>query len=65
MTEKLYYLDAYIKEFEATVLESYEDKGRYAVVLDRTAFSPKKAGNLQIRASLARLSSLTSRKGTE
>ena len=44
MTEKLYYLDAYIKEFEATVLESYEDKGRYAVVLDRTAFFPEEGG---------------------
>ena len=44
MTEKLYYLDAYIKEFEATVLESYTDADRYVVVLDRTAFFPEEGG---------------------
>lgn len=44
MTEKLYYLDAYIKEFEATVLDSYKDDERFAVILDRTAFFPEEGG---------------------
>ena len=44
MTEKLYYSDAYIKEFEATVLESYADGQRYVAILDRTAFFPEEGG---------------------
>lgn len=44
MTEKLYYTDAYIKEFSATVIDSYEDNGRYVAVLDRTAFFPEEGG---------------------
>lgn len=41
MTEVLYFLDCYLKEFEATV-EKVTD-GRY-VVLDRTAFYPESGG---------------------
>jgi len=41
MTEVLYYLDCYLKEFEATV-EKVSD-GKY-VVLDRTAFYPESGG---------------------
>ena len=44
MTEKLYYLDAYINEFSATVIDSYEDNGRYVAILDRTAFFPEEGG---------------------
>lgn len=44
MTEKLYYIDAYIKEFSATVVDSYEDNGRYVAILDRTAFFPEEGG---------------------
>ena len=44
MTEKLYYLDAYTKEFEATVLESYTDADKNVVILDRTAFFPEEGG---------------------
>lgn len=44
MTEKLYYSDAYTKEFEATVLESYADGQRYVAILDRTAFFPEEGG---------------------
>lgn len=44
MTEKLYYLDAYTKEFEATVLESYTDADENVVILDRTAFFPEEGG---------------------
>lgn len=44
MTEKLYYTDAYIKEFEASVIDSYEDGSRYVAILDRTAFFPEEGG---------------------
>ena len=44
MTEKLYYLDVYTKEFEATVLESYTDADKNVVILDRTAFFPEEGG---------------------
>ena len=39
MTEKLYYKDAYIKEFSATVLSSVKAEDGYAVTLDRRAVS--------------------------
>jgi alanyl-tRNA synthetase len=44
MTEKLYYSDAYIKEFTATVVEVVTDKRGVAAVLDRTAFFPEEGG---------------------
>lgn len=40
MTEKLYYIYSYIKEFSAKVLDCRaEEIGKFAVVLDKTAFS--------------------------
>lgn len=44
MTEKLYYKDAYIKEFEAVVLSCEKSGELYDVVLDRTAFFPEEGG---------------------
>ena len=44
MTEKLYYKDAYIKEFVAKVLECTPCDRGYTVVLDRTAFFPEEGG---------------------
>ena len=44
MTEKLYYLDAYISEFSATVISLCEKDGKYEIVLDKTAFFPKEGG---------------------
>ena len=44
MTEKLYYKDAYIKEFSARVVSCEPKDGGYAVVLDRTAFFPEEGG---------------------
>ena len=41
MTEALYFLDCYLKEFEATVEKVTDDK---FVVLDRTAFYPESGG---------------------
>ena len=44
MTEKLYYTDAYIKEFDATVLSTEHDGYTTLAVLDRTAFFPTEGG---------------------
>ena len=44
MTEKLYYKDSHIHEFEATVIGCEERKGGYAVILDRSAFFPEGGG---------------------
>lgn len=44
MTEKLYYTDAYIKEFNAEVLSSESIGNRFVTVLDRTAFFPEEGG---------------------
>lgn len=44
ITEKLYYNDAYIKEFCATVLECEKCEKGYKVVLDSTAFFPEAGG---------------------
>lgn len=44
MTEKLFYLDPFLKEFSGTVLDCREEKGQWAVVLDRTAFYPEGGG---------------------
>lgn len=43
-TIKLFYEDAYIKEFDAEVLSCEKDKDGYKVVLDRTAFFPEGGG---------------------
>lgn len=43
-TEKLYYLDAYIKEFEADVLSSDECDLGFDTVLNKTAFFPEEGG---------------------
>ncbi len=44
MTEKLYYEDSYIKEFDATVTGCHECDGGYEITLDRTAFFPEEGG---------------------
>ena len=44
MTEKLYYKDSFLTEFTGTVLSCQEDKGSWAVTLDRTAFYPEGGG---------------------
>ena len=46
MTEKLYYTDSHLREFEAAVLSCVEDKKGFAVVLDKTAFFPEGGGQL-------------------
>ncbi len=44
MTERLFYKDAYIKEFTANVVSCKEAKNKYEVVLDKTAFYPEGGG---------------------
>jgi len=44
MTEKLYYRDAYIKNFDAEVLSAEATDKGYDVVLDKTAFFPEEGG---------------------
>ena len=44
MTEKLYYVDAYIKDFSAKVIDVVTDPRGIALVLDRTAFFPEEGG---------------------
>ena len=43
-TERLYYEDPYLLEFEAEVVTRTEHEGRPAAVLDRTAFYPESGG---------------------
>jgi alanyl-tRNA synthetase len=40
----LYYTDAYLREFDATVLDVIDVEGRRAALLDRTAFYPTSGG---------------------
>lgn len=44
MTERLYYQDSFLKEFDAQVLSAKEEGGRWRVILDRTAFYPSSGG---------------------
>jgi hypothetical protein len=44
MTDRLYYTDAYLQEFDARVVRVDARDGRTSVVLDRTAFYPTSGG---------------------
>jgi alanyl-tRNA synthetase len=44
MTDRLYYTDAYLQEFDATVTRVEQRDGRTVVTLDRTAFYPTSGG---------------------
>jgi alanyl-tRNA synthetase len=44
MTERLYYTDAYLTEFDAKVIAVDQVEGRPAAILDRTAFYPTSGG---------------------
>lgn len=44
ITEKLYDKDAYLKEFEATVVASSFENGKYYIELDKTVFFPEEGG---------------------
>lgn len=44
MTERLYYSDSYLREFDANVVDKTTHEGKAAVILDRTAFYPTSGG---------------------
>jgi alanyl-tRNA synthetase len=44
MTERLYYKDSFLREFDAHVLTCEEEAGQWRVTLDRTAFYPTSGG---------------------
>lgn len=46
MTDRLYYHDSFIYDFDARVVEAFDSNGRTAVVLDRTAFYPTSGGQV-------------------
>ncbi len=46
MTEKLYYIDSHLRDFEAVVLSCEETKRGWALTLDRTAFFPEGGGQM-------------------
>jgi alanyl-tRNA synthetase len=52
MTERLYYADAYLRTFEAKVVDRLEMNGQPAVILDRTAFYPEGGGQPSDRGTL-------------
>jgi len=43
-TERLYYRDSFLREFEAQVISCEKDGERWKIVLDRTAFYPTSGG---------------------
>jgi len=44
MTERLYYTDPYLREFDADLVDTVSYEGQTALVLDRTAFYPDSGG---------------------
>ena len=44
MTEKIYELNSYIKEFTANVVDSFEKEGKKFIVLNKTCFFPEAGG---------------------
>jgi alanyl-tRNA synthetase len=46
MTDRLYYHDSFLYDFDARVVEALDSNGRTAVVLDRTAFYPTSGGQV-------------------
>lgn len=44
MTERLYYHDSFLKEFQANVLSCEREGDRWKVILDRSAFYPSSGG---------------------
>ena len=56
MTEKLYYKDAYIKDFEAVVLSCDKASDKYEVILDKTAFFPEEGGQYSDKGKIGEVS---------
>lgn len=45
-TDRLYYHDSFLFDFDARVVEAFDRNGRTAIVLDRTAFYPTSGGQV-------------------
>jgi alanyl-tRNA synthetase len=52
MTDRLYYHDSFLYDFDARVVTSVELSGRHAIVLDRTAFYPTSGGQVHDTGNL-------------
>ena len=52
MTKKLYDIDSHLREFEATVIDSYPAADGFFTILDRTAFFPEGGGQASDAGSL-------------
>jgi len=46
MTDRLYYHDSFLYDFDARVVEAFSREGKHAIVLDRTAFYPTSGGQV-------------------
>jgi alanyl-tRNA synthetase len=46
MTDRIYYHDSFLYDFDARVVEAFDSNGRSAIVLDRTAFYPTSGGQV-------------------
>lgn len=46
MTDRLYYHDSFLYDFDARVVEALDHHGKSAIVLDRTAFYPTSGGQV-------------------
>jgi alanyl-tRNA synthetase len=53
LTERLYYTDCYLREFQARVIAAGSDARGWRVVLDRTAFYPESGGQPADRGTLS------------
>lgn len=62
-TEKLFYQDSHLKEFEARVTACEKNGEHFETELDRTAFSRKGEVSMPIRGSLAERVCWTCRNG--
>jgi alanyl-tRNA synthetase len=51
-TERWYYRDFFLRQFEAQILDRREVSGRYQVILDRTAFYPTGGGQPNDRGTI-------------
>jgi alanyl-tRNA synthetase len=52
VTERLYYTDSTLLEFDATIIESKSENARWMTLLDRSAFYPTSGGQLHDIGSL-------------
>jgi alanyl-tRNA synthetase len=53
MTDRLYYHDSFLYDFDACVVEVLESNGRTGIVLDRTAFYPTSGGQVHDLGTVA------------